>query len=110
MNYTSNWNYLDKLIYKVEILVEKVIIYVKDNKEMPEPEDMIVAATEYLQEENERLSEYRIPERVLIKADKYQCPKCKETLDNELFEKYKIKFCPTCGKRLIKVNKSEKST
>lgn len=32
MNYTSNWNYLDKLIYKVEILIEKVIIYIKDNK------------------------------------------------------------------------------
>lgn len=74
---------------------------------MPEPEDMIMAATKHLQEENERLSKYRIPARVIINADEYQCPKCKEVLDNELFEKHKIKFCPGCGKRLINVNKSE---
>lgn len=110
MNNANNWNYLDKLIYKVEILIKKVIIYIKDNKEMPEPEEMIIAATKHLQEENEMLSDYRIPEKVIIRAGGYHCPKCKEILDNELFDKYKIRFCPECGKKLIKVNKSEKST
>lgn len=106
----SKWNCLDEIIYKVELLVIQIIHYIKDNKEMPEPEEMILAATQHLQEENEQLKEYRIPGRVIIYEDKCQCPKCKEVLDNELFEKYKVKHCPECGKRLFKFNKSEKST
>ena len=110
MNYLNNWNILDKVIYKIEVFINKAVLYMKDNKEMPEPEEIILAATKHLQEENEQLKEYRVPGRVIVREDKYMCPKCKEVIDNKLLEKYKVKHCPECGKRLFSVNKSEKST
>lgn len=110
MKYKDNWNFLDRTIYKIEELINKVVLYAKDSKEIPDPEEMILAATQHLQKENEQLKEYRIPGRVIIYEDNYQCPKCKEVIDNELFEKHKVKYCPECGKRFFKFNKSEKST
>ena len=108
MNYLSNWNLLDKVIYKMEQLVTRFLHYIKENREMPEPEDMIRAVTQHLQEENDELKEYRVPEKIIFSNNKYRCPKCKNTIDTELIEQYRIKHCPECGKRFFRVNKSEK--
>ena len=111
MNYTNNWNLLDKTIYIIENFIKEIVsaFYSESDKELPDPEEMINAATLHLQEENENLKEYHIPEKVLICTDKYKCPKCNEEIKKELIEKYKVKHCPECGKRLLRVNKSEKS-
>lgn len=110
MNYMNKWNLLDKLIYKIEILLSQLFHYIKENKEMPDPEEMILAATQHLQEENDKLKEYRVPETVIFCNEKYQCPKCKKVIYTELIEHYKVKHCPECGKRFFKFNKSEKLT
>ena len=109
MNYINDWNFVDEIIYKFESAINKFFVYIKDCKELPDPEEMIQAATKQLQEENEALKEYHIPGRVVIHEGEYFCPKCKKSISNELLEKYKVKHCPECGKRLFRVNKSEES-
>lgn len=105
MNKIHNFNPIDRLLYFIEEVVLKAVHLIKQEK-APDPEMMIMAATQHLQNENEQLKEYRIPEKLIFDHTNrtYLCPKCKKELNQELIEKYRIKCCAECGKRLLRVN------
>ncbi|MGN0307113.1 MAG: hypothetical protein ACI4DN_02735 [Lachnospiraceae bacterium] len=105
INNLPNFNFADKVIYSVEAVILKAIHLIKQESS-PDPEEMIAAATQHLQEENEELKDYMIPEKLIYNRQDYTylCPKCGEKLSQELVEKYKIKCCVECGKRLFRVN------
>lgn len=97
----SNWNVIDSVIYFIENILSKLIDKVRESKDkLPEPEEMIEAATRELQEEKEELLQYRIPGQMIKLDGHYACPKCKTMLPDSLDYKY----CPECGKRVVVPN------
>lgn len=101
---TNNFNLIDRVIFSVEAAIKRVTLSIRDEK-APDPEEMILAATQHLQEENEQLKDFRIPEKVAFDEEKaaYRCPKCGYDLSQQLVEEYKIKHCIECGKRLFRL-------
>lgn len=99
----TKWNVLDSMIFFVEKLISEVAAGVKDSRdELPEPEEMIVAATKELQKENDELKRYRIPGYLIEQGNRYACPSCrKEVSDMEGLKSNVIKYCDSCGKRII---------
>ncbi|MGN0289385.1 MAG: hypothetical protein ACI4DQ_07180 [Lachnospiraceae bacterium] len=100
----NNWNIIDRAIYCIEAVVVRFTACFKQEK-TPDPEEIILAATKHLQEENEELKDFRIPEKLTFneKSATYTCPKCGMELSQELVEDYKIKHCIECGKRLFRL-------
>lgn len=95
---TGKWNVFDIMIHRAEMCIERIKKEVNDSKdEVPEPEVMIKAATEYLQKENKQLKDRLYPEKLIIKYGNYYCPECHE----QLLPATVKKFCPECGKRII---------
>lgn len=95
----KKWNLLDTIIYKVETCMNQIRKGIKESKEdIPDPEEMIVAATEQLQQENDQLKKKFYPGEIIVESDGYYCPDCHEQLSQELIKK---KFCPECGKRIV---------
>lgn len=100
-NIAVKWNVLDSLILKIESGVAKLSDAVKiGRKDLPDPEEMIAAATEQLQHENEKLKEKEYPGILVNKNDLYYCPDCHELISADMIEQKK-KYCPECGKRII---------
>lgn len=106
MSNSNDWNIFDKVIYHIETTVSKLGVFFK-NEKTPDPEEVILAATRHLQEENEQLKDFQIPEKLTYneKSAAYICPKCGIELSRELIEYYKIKHCTECGKRLFRLRK-----
>ncbi len=104
---TNHWNSLDKGIFFLETAVAKIVRAIK-HEGTPNPEEMILAATKHLQEENEHLKAIRIPGRLTFneKNSTYICPMCGIELSQELIENYQIKHCIECGKRLFRPEKN----
>lgn len=95
-NIAARWNALDSFIYKIESGVTRLLNAVKDGQEeLPDPEEMILAATEQLQQENEQLKKKTYPGKIIVENDGYYCPDCHERLSQIK------KFCPECGKRIV---------
>ena len=96
---TKKWNVVDSIIYKVETALLQIKNGWKDSKEeLPDPEEMIDAATEQLRQENEQLkSKMYYPGHLIIEDELYLCPDCREPIEPEQIKK----FCPECGKRII---------
>ena len=100
-NIAVKWNVLDSFIYKIEINIAKLFNAAKESKkDLPDPEEMIAAATEQLQHENEKLKKKEYPGILIKKNNHYYCPDCHELISSELVEQKK-KYCPGCGKRII---------
>lgn len=99
----ARWNALDSMIYFIEKLITELAAEVKDSKdELPAPEEMIAAATKELQAENDELKQYRIPGYLIEQGDSYACPVCqKEISDIEGLKSNAVKYCDSCGKRII---------
>lgn len=99
----TKWNALDSMIFFAEKLISEVAAGVKDSKdELPAPEEMIAAATRELQEENDELKKYRIPGYLIEQGGSYTCPVCqKEISDIEGLKSNAVKYCDSCGKRII---------
>lgn len=97
------WNAIDSIILSVENLISKTANEIKDVKEdLPDPEEMIAAATKELQDENEELKRYRIPGSLIEQDGIYMCPVCKKKIsDIDGLRDNKIKYCNNCGKRII---------
>lgn len=97
------WNVIDSIIFFIENLISKTANEIKDVKEdLPDPEEMIAAATKELQEENEELKQYRIPGSLIEQDGSYACPVCrKEISDIDGLRNNKIKYCNNCGKRIV---------
>lgn len=95
----KKWNILDTFIYKFEKLMSEIRKGLYDSKEdIPDPEEIIAAATEQLQHENEALKKRIYPGNIIVEGDHYYCPVCHEELSPILIKK---KFCPECGKRIV---------
>lgn len=95
----KNWNMLDTFIYKVEKCISQIKNKLKNSQdEIPDPEEMIEAATERLQQENEQLKKKQYPGRIIMKGNNYYCPDCYEHLSQDMIKK---KFCSECGKRIV---------
>ena len=101
----NNWNIVDIAIFAIEKYIHAIIECISSSSDTVDPEEMILAATAHLQNENEELKVYRIPEKVItLGNNQYACPKCKEVVHRELLINYKIKYCP-----LYKINFSKYS-
>ena len=106
MSSTGNvmkWNIIDSAIFSTEQFISKLVTGIKDSKdELPDPEEMIEAATKELQAENDELKQYRLPGHLIEVGDSYVCPVCKrEVSDIESLKNNEIKYCNGCGKRII---------
>lgn len=106
MSSTGNvmkWNIIDSAIFSTEQFISKLVTGIKDSKdELPDPEEMIEAATKELQAENDELKQYRLPGHLIEIGDSYVCPVCKrEVSDIESLKNNEIKYCNGCGKRII---------
>lgn len=103
-NIAARWNVLDSFICKIESRIDRLSNAVKESKdEIPDPEEIIAAATEQLQQENEQLKKRLYPGKIIAEGNSYYCPDCHEQLSTELIKK---KFCPECGKRIVLVRKN----
>ncbi len=110
MSNVARWNALDSIIYKIESGAAKLSAAVKESKdELPDPEEMIAAATEQLQYENEKLKKKEYPGILIKENNHYYCPDCRELISSELIEQKK-KYCPGCGKRIIVLTVSKYAT
>ena len=79
---------LDTLIYKVEKCISQIKNKLKNSQdEIPDPEEMIEAATERLQQENEQLKKKQYPGRIIMKGNNYYCPDCYEHLSQDMIRK-----------------------
>lgn len=97
---TTKWNIFDSVIFYVEYFISRLVISIKESKdELPDPGEMIEAATKELQEENDALKWYRIPGWLVKQGDVYMCPNCTRKLTD--VARQCIKYCPGCGKRII---------
>lgn len=95
----KKWNVFDSIIYKVETAFLQIKNGWKDSKEeLPDTEEMIVAATKQLRQENEQLKRKLYPGYIVVEDDRYFCPDCGEPIELEQLKK----FCPECGKRILK--------
>ncbi|MBD5469926.1 MAG: hypothetical protein HDR19_02050 [Lachnospiraceae bacterium] len=96
------WNIIDSIIFSIENLISKIAREIKDVREdMPDPEEMIAAATKELQDENEELKQYRIPGSLIEQDGIYMCPVCRKEISDIDGLNNKIKYCNNCGKRII---------
>lgn len=99
-NIAVRWNALDSIIYKIESGAAKLADAVKESRdELPDPEEMIQAATKQLQIENELLKKREYPSILKYEDGSYYCPDCHELISRELIDQKK-KYCPECGKRI----------
>ncbi len=55
-----------------------------------------------LQEEITYYRAHQRPGRIVEQHGTYCCPACRKYIASELIDNYKIKYCPECGKRIIK--------
>lgn len=96
----KKWNVIDSMIYKVESTLSNIAVLAKENRdELPDPEQMILAATEYLQKENDELKSYRIPGKLIKNGDNYICPSCSRAVFDVM--ENNIRYCSGCGKRIM---------
>lgn len=101
-NLAIKWNFIDSFIYKVESIFSRLSNDIKENEEkLPEPEEMIEAATKHLQQENEQLKRKEYPGVLKDKEGIYYCPDCQTEISSLLIETYHVKYCPECGKRIM---------
>lgn len=100
-NIAAKWNLLDTIIYKTESAVMKLSNAVRESKdELPDPEEMITAATEQLQAENNLLKKKEYPGILKYENGQYYCPDCHELISREMITQRK-KYCPECGRRIV---------
>ena len=88
---------LDTVIYYIEIFAVRIKLRLQEEAE-PAVEEIIDAETQYLQEEITYYRAHQRPGRI----GTYCCPACRKYIASELIDNYKIKYCPECGKRIIK--------
>ncbi len=99
--YVKNWNMLDTVIYYIEIFAVRIKLRLQDEAE-PAVEEIIDAETHYLQEEITYYRAHQRPGRIVEQHGTYCCPACRKYIASELIDSYKIKYCPECGKRIVK--------
>lgn len=101
-NNAARWNRLDSIIFNIEKVIYHIWDGIRESRErLPDPEEMISAATEQLQKENDTLKKLQDPGEIVCSDGKFYCPHCHELIANELVKEYHIKFCPECGKRIV---------
>ena len=101
-NPAVKWNFFDSFLYKIEsIFINLSDALKKDEQELPDPEEMITAATKHLQTENEQLKKKEYPGILKYEAGKYYCPDCQTEISSLLMEEYHTKYCMECGKRIM---------
>lgn len=99
--YVKNWNMLDTVIYYIEIFAVRIKLRLQEEAE-PAVEEIIDAETHYLQEEITYYRAHQRPGRIVDQQGRYCCPECRNGIASELVDDYKIKYCPECGKRIVK--------
>ncbi len=99
--YVKNWNLLDTAIYYIEIFAAKIKQHLHEEAE-PAVEEIIDAETQYLQEEIIHYRAHQRPGWIVDQQGTYCCPECRKGIASELIDDYKIKYCPECGKRIVK--------
>lgn len=99
--YIKNWNALDTAIYFIEILASKIMHRLREETEEPNVEEIILAETQYLQDELTYYKVHQEPGRIVESGKRYFCPECRKAIETELIDIFKIKYCPECGKRII---------
>ncbi|MDE6388353.1 MAG: hypothetical protein K2L82_11180 [Lachnospiraceae bacterium] len=97
MNYAAKWNKIDSVILFFENKIKEIGNAITDSKDAePDAELMILAATEHLRSENEKLKKREHPIYMIEENGKYSCPICHRVLKDEM------KYCSNCGHRVIK--------
>ena len=98
MNYAAKWNKLDSVILFCERKLKELKQAIAESAESdPDPEEMILAETEHLRNENEKLRKREIPLYLIEDGERYFCPKCQVQVPDP-----GIKYCSNCGHRVMK--------
>ncbi len=101
-NPAAKWNLFDSFLYKVECIITKLSVNFKKNeKTLPDPEEMITAATKHLKDENDQLKRKEYPGTLKSENGKYFCPDCQTEIPDLFINEYHTKYCPECGKRIM---------
>ncbi len=97
MNYATNWNKLDSIIFFLESKIDLIKALISDSNDAdPDVELMIKAETEHLKAENETLKKRETPAYLIEDKGQYLCPKCRmEIVDT-------VKYCSNCGHRVMR--------
>ena len=98
MNYVAKWNKLDSVISFCESKVKELKRAIVESAEAdPDPEDIILAETEYLRNENAKLRKREVPLYLIKDGEHYFCPKCQTQVTDP-----DIKYCSNCGQRVVR--------
>ena len=100
--YVKNWNMLDTVIYFIELFAARIKQCLYEETKEPAIEEIIDAETQYLQDEITYYRGHQRPGRIVEQQGTYCCPECSKGMAAELIDSYKIKYCPECGKRIVK--------
>lgn len=100
--YVKDWNALDTVIYYIELFAARIIHRLHDEAKEPAVEEIIMAETQYLQDEITYYRAHQRPGRIVEQRGVYFCPECEKSITSELVNIYMIKYCPECGKRITK--------
>lgn len=97
MNAIRKWNALDSCIFNIEKFFRNLTGALSEQiDDKIDVETMIDAETQHLREENEALKVRELPVYMLQEGEMYICPKCHETLRED------VKYCCNCGHRVMK--------
>lgn len=98
MGYAAKWNKIDSVIFFCESKLKGLKQAITDGAAAdPDPEEMILAETEHLRNENERLKNREIPLYLIKDGEQYFCPKCQIQVPDPM-----KRYCSNCGHRIIK--------
>ena len=94
----TKFNIVDRFMYRIDGLFDEIKTATQELRESSKanPQEMIEAATNHLEEENKQLKNREYPVKAIVKDDKYFCPKC----EYEIIKSDVGFYCKNCGQKI----------
>ncbi|MCM1144596.1 MAG: hypothetical protein NC318_04960 [Blautia sp.] len=102
MSVATKWNRLDQFIFATENLLKQFNESIRDidSDSAEVSAEMTAAETEYIRSENEKYKIKETPSALLECDNAFICPSCRKQIPDSIL--FNIKYCPECGKRVIR--------